>query len=249
MKENPKPSTSAEFDDFSHAYNTHMQHPLRDFASGQDDAIFPEHKSDYLARLIKRLFNNKSSLNLLDFGCGNGSLLKWLSKRIQSDFQLGLFGVDISSGMIREAKKAWGDQKAVAQFDNLLQGKTSCESESFDIVIASSVFHHIERAQRSDVLKEILRVLKPGGYFLMIEHNPFNPVTKYIVKQTPMDINAILLNPFEAKKLVQNNGFIHVKNDYILFFPPKLRNLWLVEHYIKWVLLGGQYVSINRKSL
>lgn len=251
MKENPERSVSAEFDEFSNAYNEYMQHPLRDFASGQDDLIFPEHKSEYLARLLKRLFKSRTDLNFLDFGCGNGSLLRWLLKRIRSDFRnldIRLSGVDISSGMIKEAKKGWEDQQTIAQFDVLFAGKTPYESETFDVVVASSVFHHIEPEERAGALKEILRVLKPGGYFLMIEHNPINPVTNYIVKRTPMDVNATLLNPFEAKKLIRNNGFNYVSTDYILFFPPKMRSLWFLERCIKWLILGGQYVSINQKG-
>jgi hypothetical protein len=42
-------------------------------------------------------------------------------------------------------------------------------------------------------MKEIQRVLRPGGVFSLIEHNPLNPVTRLIVSRTPVDGNAKLL--------------------------------------------------------
>lgn len=240
----------AEFDNFSDDYNNYMHHPLRDLASGQNDLIFPEHKSNYLIRLIKQILENKQNLNILDFGCGNGSLLKCLSKKLSSirpTFTFKTYGIDISQGMIYEAQKFWKNESNIPQFDILFEDKTPYKNDFFDFIIASSVFHHINPAERSATLQEIYRILKPGGYFLMIEHNPLNPITNYIVKRTPMDVNAKLLNPFEAKKLIQFSGFDCVRTDYILFFPPKIKKLWFLERYMRWLIFGGQYISINKK--
>ena len=250
MKDRINSSAEAEFDSFSEEYGHYMDHPLRSFASGQDDTIFPEHKSYYLIRLIKQLFENYTHLNFLDYGCGHGALLKALLKQVKGskeNLNIDLSGVDISSEMIKEAREMWSKEKNKVEFDVLNEGKAPYESGSFDIVVASSVFHHIEPIDRPDVLKEIYRVLKPGGFFLMIEHNPLNPLTNYIVKRTPMDENAILLNPFEAKKLIKKNNFMHVRTDFFLFFPPKIRLLWPFERYIRWLMYGGQYVLINQK--
>ena len=42
-------------------------------------------------------------------------------------------------------------------------------------------------------------VLKPGGRLYVFEHNPRNPLVRYVIARTPIDENAILLDAREVQ--------------------------------------------------
>ncbi len=90
---------------------------------------------------------------VLDLGCGPASLWPYL-KKIRG---ITLIGADISPAMIREAKKRFPFDKFVVADSE----KLSFKDEEFDVVICSSVLHHLPTPNKS--LMEIARVLKPYG--------------------------------------------------------------------------------------
>ena len=61
------------------------------------------------------------------------------------------------------------------------------ESARFDLVIAVCVFHHVEIAERQKFMIELKRVARPGGLVCIMEHNPYNPLTRLAVMRCPFD--------------------------------------------------------------
>jgi SAM-dependent methyltransferase len=119
----------------------------------------------------------------------------------------------------------------------------------FDLVTAVCVYHHVPLEARQTLTSEIGRVLRPGGIFCMIEHNPFNPVTRLIVSRTPVDADAILLPPREARGLTAEAGFALIEQDYFLYFPQALyRYVGGLETLLTKLPLGGQYALFSRWS-
>jgi hypothetical protein len=91
-------------------------------------------------------------------------------------------------------------------------------------------------------------VLKPGGTFAIIEHNPYNPVTRGIVKRTPVDADAILLKPSETRSLMGRQGFAIRDLQYFLYLPEKLyRSLGALETIFLGLPLGGQYAAFGAR--
>ena len=50
------------------------------------------------------------------------------------------------------------------------------------------------------------------------------------------------------RKLIEVSSFEILKSNYALFFPKLLSKLMLIEPYLGWLPLGGQYFIIGEKK-
>jgi ubiquinone/menaquinone biosynthesis C-methylase UbiE len=82
-------------------------------------------------------------------------------------------GIDLSEGMLQKARRKSGKGSTVhwvqASVDNL-----PISSASVDRVTCSYAMYELTGSARHAVLQETLRILKPGGMFIMMEHLPPN---------------------------------------------------------------------------
>ncbi len=99
--------------------------------------------------------------SLLDIGCGTGRLLREAHHRWQ---HAEVIGVDIASGMIEQARQ-------LGPFGTFIVAPAEelpLPSESIDLAVSLMSFHHwTDRAQG---IREIVRVLRPGGTFILADH-------------------------------------------------------------------------------
>ena len=84
-------------------------------------------------RIIKKLFNHKKKLNILDYGCFDGSLLKELSK---TDKHSKFFGIEVSP----KYKKIFPNQKNFFFKNDIHEIK-----EELDLIIFSELIYYIDR--------------------------------------------------------------------------------------------------------
>jgi SAM-dependent methyltransferase len=200
--------------------------------------FFHRRKSELIRRFFLRRKTETSELHHLDVGCGRGELLNLL----QGDFKRSA-GCDVSADMMRQIT---GIETRV-QIDPL---QIPFEDGAFDLVTAVCVYHHVPLVSRPSLTQEIHRVLKPGGIFCMIEHNPRNPVTRLIVSRTPVDADAILLQADEARTLTAGARLTPAEQTYFLYFPQMLyRYLGRLEGMLAKVPLGGQYALFSQRPL
>lgn len=225
------------FDQFSPSYKELLRDPIRDRFTGQEPEFFHRRKADLIRQFFRLRGVNTSESRYLDVGCGKGELLSLL----QPDFK-HVAGCDVSAAMLRQIT---GIETRV-QKDPL---QIPFGDAAFDLVTAVCVYHHVPPAARRTLTSEIRRVLRPGGIFCMIEHNPFNPVTRLIVSRTPVDADAILLPASEARRLAAAAGLAPLGQDYFLLFPQAIyRYLGRMEAALTKVPLGGQYAVFSRKN-
>jgi SAM-dependent methyltransferase len=226
--------TEPRFDQLSSSYEELLRDPLRDRFAGPEPAFFHRRKRDLIRRFFRRRRLSTAGLRYLDVGCGKGELLGLL----QADFEY-VAGCDVSSGMVGEIA---GIETQV-QDDPL---RIPFDDAGFDLVTAVCVYHHVPPADRQTLTREVRRVLRPGGIFCIIEHNPFNPVTRLIVSRTPVDTDAILLPAAEARGLTAAAGLAPLEQDYFLYFPQAIyRYLGCLEAVLAKVPLGGQYALFS----
>jgi SAM-dependent methyltransferase len=226
------------FDHLSSSYEELLRDPMRDRFTGHEPMFFHRRKGDLIRRFFRRRGLTTSGLCYLDVGCGKGNLLHLL----QPDFKQAA-GCDVSAGMMQN----------MTGIETRVQREAfqiPFDDAEFDLVTAVCVYHHVLPADRGTLTSEIGRVLRPGGIFCMIEHNPFNPVTRLIVSRTPVDADAVLLRAKEARRLVAEAGLASLELDYFLYFPQILyRYLGPVEALLARLPLGGQYALFSSKQL
>jgi len=181
----------------------------------------------------------------LDFGCGNGRLFKPLIESgslrpLVERGRLRLFGFDTSAESLKEAKRIAGGERVcfANDWDELPRGVR------FDLVIGCCVFHHIAPAERSAVAKTLRRWMKPKARLVIWEHNPFNPITRMLVRICPFDKGARLLTYGATKRLFETNSYRHMQHKYVNIFPPRWQQLKLlsaVERMAARFPVGAQY--------
>ena len=104
----------------------------------------------------------RPGLRILELGCGDGTLWTDNLSLIPEDISITLS--DISSGMLRDARRAIGSSDTRFAFRAFDCKKIPYKDESFDLVIANHVLFYCDDIPA--VLKEVCRVLSPGGHFL-----------------------------------------------------------------------------------
>ena len=127
-------------------------------AATYDKDIKGQHARSLYPVLLEKL-SHIPFHSALDLGCGTGEMLKLI---IQKDAHKELCGIDLSEEMLAVAKSKLPEQVKLLLGDS---ESLPFPDNTFDVVYCNDSFHHYPAPQ--NVLKEVHRVLKPGGTFLM----------------------------------------------------------------------------------
>ncbi|MBI2308529.1 MAG: methyltransferase domain-containing protein [Rhodocyclales bacterium] len=114
----------------------------------------------------------KPGMQVLEVGCGTGVLTRLAAAAVGPDGRA--VGIDPAPEMIAVAR-----QKAVAgaQFRLGVIEALPFADASFDVVFASAMLHHLPPATKDAGLKEVFRVLRPGGRLVVVDlDRPANPL-------------------------------------------------------------------------
>ena len=97
---------------------------------------------------------------VLDLGCGTGTL----AVRMKRGFpHAAVVGLDADEAMLERARAKSAAAGVDVQFDLGLAHALPYEDASFDRVVSTLFFHHLDGTQKDRSLRETFRVLKPGG--------------------------------------------------------------------------------------
>ena len=112
---------------------------------------------------------DQRGVKLLDLACGTG---RFLTQVMENFPRLQASGLDLSPNYAAHARKLLKDWPHV----QVMEGKGEAlplDDASLDIVVCIYLFHELPPRVRPDVIKEVSRVLKPGGLFVMADSAQF----------------------------------------------------------------------------
>lgn len=104
---------------------------------------------------------------VLDVGCGTGTLAIAAKRRVGPTGKV--YGIDASPEMIARAGKKAGKTGLGIDFRNASIEALPFQDAQFDVVLSTLMLHHLPRQVRENGLREIRRVLKPGGRVLVVD--------------------------------------------------------------------------------
>lgn len=109
----------------------------------------------------------EGDVTVLDLGCGPGVLGFALAKRMTPGS--ALYGVDLSEDQIRYAQEHAADAGPAMRFSVGSMDDLAFPDGTFELVVTSMAMHEASPAVRPKAIREVARVLKPGGRFLLVD--------------------------------------------------------------------------------
>ena len=110
--------------------------------------------------------NIEPSQSVLDVGCGTGTLIVMLKRQYSA---VKVVGLDPDLKALQRAQRKAMRAGVSVQLDHGFADELPYAEGSFDRVFSSFMFHHLDEPERERTSREVLRVLKPGGSFHLLD--------------------------------------------------------------------------------
>lgn len=117
--------------------------------------------------VLSNIFKEQDKQKILDVGCATGTLLIELKKLFPN---INVTGLDPDKYSLHKAKRKM--EKCNVDFDiiNSLAENMPFKDNTFDLIFCINTFHHIVGEKKKVIVcKEIYRVLKPNGKFILVD--------------------------------------------------------------------------------
>lgn len=197
-----------------------------------DYNYFSPNVESVVFRLKNRLLNKycnfkkEKKFNILDFGCGQGSNLKYFE-----DFhKFNVYGVDVAPAMIKQAKLKIKNKKKLKLISTNVSENDDFFNIKFDLIIAIQSLYYLSNKDMEKRLKSFSNMLNDDGhvFFTMMgtkssyfKHTNKiknkNGLTKYILNDERLN------NDKSKKNLTHYINFTKNQNDLktkIKYFKP-----------------------------
>jgi SAM-dependent methyltransferase len=126
------------------------------FESDHPDTTIRTYEWSGILENIRELFPLGPQTRWLDFGCGQGGLLRYCSRHVQAHY----FGFE----------QGWIPEGVVSEFTIIRQPEALQKLDQFDVITAIEVFEHI--ADPIETIAFIRTLLKKGGVLFFTTGNP-----------------------------------------------------------------------------
>ncbi len=205
---------------------------------GASHGLITELKCHEILRMARARLPSLENASALDVGCGIG-----LTDRLLVNSFAKLEGIDPSPAAIASARQ----HNPSVNYQVASGVALPHDDGVFDVAFTLCVLHHVEPSARHQVVREMARVVKPGGLVIVGEHNPWNPATRLAVYRCPLDEGAILLRRPEISRLLTDADLVVADDRFILLFPWR-GPLWRrVEGALKNLPFGAQSLTCGVK--
>jgi ubiquinone/menaquinone biosynthesis C-methylase UbiE len=143
---------------------------------------YDERRFDYFRWMQRRALSFlriKTGMHFLDLGCGTGYAVRYVASK--GDYDGCFYGIDISPRMIDVAREDSIGLKNL-RFEVASADKLPLGAGFFDAVLCTNSFHHYESPVKA--LREIHRVLKPGGGLCIVDVTADNRLVRWMDVRT-----------------------------------------------------------------
>lgn len=181
----------------------------------------------YIQAICGQHFNDKN-IKVLDWGCGYGQC-----SFILKNLGLSVHAVDIESRPILE-KSDIPFQKLEHEF------KLSFPDNSFEVVVSFGVLEHVSNETES--LKEIYRILKPGGLFFCFNLPYFYSYGQKLAHLRGNYYHDRLYLESMIKEIAKKNNFELLDYWHLGFFPKNTVNYYGLTKFVEKV---DQFLTRN----
>lgn len=124
--------------------------------------VAPDHYENYL-----KFIQPFAGAKILDIGCGPGEFVGFLPQDI------GLYvGYDMNPDYIAKAKRKWASRGSF-RCERVSEANLEA-AESFDIVLATGIIHHLDDQEAGKLFALAYQALKPRG--VLVTYDPVNRI-------------------------------------------------------------------------
>jgi len=128
---------------------------------------------------------------LVDVGCGSGKLAITAARaltRQASDVSGSVLGIDATPGMVEFARRSAAAARSTARFQVGIAEALPLEDGGVNAVTSSYFFHHLPSDAKRLALREMWRVLAPGGRLVITDYGRARGL-KGLIASIPMRCN------------------------------------------------------------
>ena len=226
----------SQFDRFADEYLALQTASVR--LSGEGPEYFWRYKVVDLARACAEAGLRAGVV--LDFGAGVGNSVPYLRELFPA---ARITCLDVSRKSLAVGEQRFPGAAEFTWFDG---GRIPFDDDTCDAALVACVLHHVEAAEHVRILEELKRVVRPGGMVMVYEHNPYNPVTRKVVRECAYDEGVTLMTPRTLIERFHAAGMPRTEMRYRVFFPRALAALRPLEGMLGWLPLGAQYYVCAR---
>ena len=190
------------------------------------DCVAQHYAEEYFAELARKPFDRevldefaasvRAQGEVCEVGCGPGQIARYLKDRAVS-----IHGIDLSAEMVRAASRLNPDI-AFAPGDMLA---LDAPNDSLAGVVSFYAIIHLPRGEVTKALKEMRRVLKPGGRLLVSYHGGEGELHRDEWYGQPVSIDVTLMTTEEMLGYLIAAGFeeatIRVREPYEFEYPTQ----------------------------
>ena len=170
-------------------------------------------------RQIKEWLGTLTGKSLLDLGCGLGEGAVYFAKH-----GANVTAVDLSGEMLEVVKRLAAHHKVNVSTRKSPADQISLPDNTFDVVYSGNLLHHVDIAA---TLKEVHRVLKPGGIAIFTDPLAHNPLIN-IYRRIAQDVRTEDEHPLHFNQIeLFRSLFSHVKYECYWFFT-----LWIFLRFL-----------------
>jgi len=207
-----------DYKTWSKKYNMHFGYCSNLIDVFNREKMLENLNNQVLNRLEEQHLRNDAVL--VDLGCGLGASLRFVAKKYDS---FNLKGYTIVPWQVKKANEINQTQKDFNSIQ-VMEGDytdTNLVSGSVDAVFAIESACYAKGNTKSDLLKEIYRILKPGGKFVIadgfIKHN--EPLPRWLNKFYRQLCQSWALNQLgvigEVKQCLSTLGFSQIQMENV----------------------------------